>query len=240
MHAIEAAHWWFCGKRRLVMRLLRKHISAEPGAFPRVLDIGCGTGGMMMAMEGFAGTYGVDFSRIGLGFCREKGLSMLACSSAEALPLKQGSFDGALLLDVLYHRGVASDLSAVRETWMALRPGGLLVITDSAFQFLYGGHDRSVHGRKRYRVSEMEEIVRSAGFVVIASGYHNCLLFPVAAALRLFRRFFPPAKDRADMRMPSAALNAALKAVYCFEAALVTRVRFPFGLSLFVAARKPA
>jgi len=43
MFRLEREHWWFVGKRLLVDALM----PGLDGARPRVLDFGCGTGGLL-------------------------------------------------------------------------------------------------------------------------------------------------------------------------------------------------
>lgn len=44
MYVLEDTHWWFLGKRALVKRYLDLYCNLDKGQ--RVLDVGCGTGGM--------------------------------------------------------------------------------------------------------------------------------------------------------------------------------------------------
>src|SRR5262249_28811841 len=110
--AVEGGHWWFRAKRALVLSLLRRY--GAPGG--RGVDIGCGTGGMLQALERDGESWvGVDAERLALAYCRKRGLPRLVQGSGTALPLRAGAFDACLCLDVLYHRAVASDAAALAE-----------------------------------------------------------------------------------------------------------------------------
>jgi SAM-dependent methyltransferase len=50
MHELEMRHWWFRGRRQVLVDLLRRHLSLASG--PRLLDLGCGTGGNIGALAG--------------------------------------------------------------------------------------------------------------------------------------------------------------------------------------------
>ena len=140
--ALEGEHWWFRAKRALVRSLLHRY--GWRGG--RGLDVGCGTGGMLetLAAGPEGGTWtGVDAAPLALGFSRKRGLPRLTAGSAVALPFRSGVFDACLLLDVLYHRQVDSDVAALVECHRVLRRDGLLVITDSAYAWLRSGHDEA-------------------------------------------------------------------------------------------------
>jgi SAM-dependent methyltransferase len=233
---LEDEHWWFRSKRALVLSLLRRYATPDP----RGLDVGCGTGGMLAAAAGRGVFVGVDAESVALAFCRKRGLTRLAQSSALALPFSEGVFDVCLCLDVLYHRAVASDAAALGECHRVLRAGGLLIVTDSALAWLRSGHDEAVHGARRYTRGELVALVRGAGFAPLGASYTYCLVFPLVAAFRLARR--RASGDRragSDVfRLPRAA-TALLLSVQAAERALLRLTPLPFGSSVLCVARKP-
>jgi hypothetical protein len=78
-----------------------------------------------------------------------------------------------------------------------------------------------------------------AGLAPRRSGYRNSLLFPAAAVLRLFRRRRISRENaRSDVRPVPRIVNALLSGVLAIERRF--RGRFPFGLSVFCVAEKPA
>jgi len=72
MRQLEDAHWWFVGKRLLVAALLEPVL--QRGEL-RVLDVGCGTGGVLAHLRGQARTVGVDRSPLALAYCRRRGIA---------------------------------------------------------------------------------------------------------------------------------------------------------------------
>ena len=103
-YRLEDDHWWFVGKRLIVGALLEDALG-DPSL--RLLDVGCGTGGVLAALKDRTRIIGVDRSPRALGYCRRRGVAELACSEAHRLPFGRGTFDGILLLDVLEHRRIA-------------------------------------------------------------------------------------------------------------------------------------
>lgn len=234
---LEDHYWWFLAKRALVQSLLARH---APGPPALAIDIGCGTGGILQAVAARGGRWwGMDRSDLALAFCRKRGLTGLVQASAEALPFPSGSSDLLLCLDVLYHRGVQDDRTVLAECFRVLRPGGTVVITDSALPWLRGPHDEAVHTRKRYRLGELCALVEAGRFRVLRRSYTSCLILPLTAAYRLGRRYAPGQAPRADIPAVPRPLGRALAAVMAVERWLLGWTDLPIGSSVVVVARKP-
>lgn len=95
----------------------------------RFLEVGCGTGGFLVAASGqFANVVGVDIAFRWLVVAKkrleEAGVSaQLVCCCAEHLPFPDSLFDVVIASDVLEHTPFQKEL--IQETHRALRPGGV-------------------------------------------------------------------------------------------------------------------
>jgi len=142
-------------------------------------------------------------------------------------------------LDVLYHRGVKSDLDALREFRRCLRPGGAVVLNLPAFESLRSRHDVAIHTARRYRRQPLRRLLHEAGLHPGRITYWNTLLFPVLALARRLRRVEPGAlgsAPRSDVRPLPAAVDRALGWILELERRWLRRRSFPFGLSLLAIA----
>ena len=230
---LEDTHWWFRSKRTLILTLLRRYGAlAGPG-----LDVGCGTGGTLAVLAAQGVWMGVDADPVALGLSRCRGLARLAGGLAESVPFREDTFAACLCLDLLYHRNVASEKGALRECHRVLRPGGVLLVTDSAFKWLRSAHDDAVHGVRRYTRGELVAHARAAGFTPVLASYAYCLVFPVVAAVRLARRSSAGGSDVYPLPRP---LNSALLGLQAVERALLRVGPLPFGSSVVLVARKAA
>ena len=234
MYRVEDRHWWYRGLRELAGAFWEKHVVEER---PRVLDAGCGTGGTLAWLEKRARPFGIDFSPEALGFCRQRGLGRLTAGSVTDLPFADSSFDVAFSFDVLYHKSVQDKETALRETARVLRPGGLLFLNLPAYQWLRSSHDVAIHTDHRFTKPEVLELLRANSFQPIEATYWNTLLFPPILLTRLWRKIAPPASS--DLATGSGAVSQRIfGAILAAERQLIRYTPLPFGLSIFVVARR--
>lgn len=94
------------------------------GSVPRVLDLGCGVGGVAQAAPPGVQVVGVDHDAGALALAAAHG-AVLAWDAAAGrrLPFQRNAFDAVIARDVLEHLDRPWD--AVREIHEALKPGGL-------------------------------------------------------------------------------------------------------------------
>jgi SAM-dependent methyltransferase len=234
----EEHHWWYAGMRHVALAVLDRALEGRRGL--RILDAGCGTGGTTIELRRFGDVFGVDLAWEALEPARGRGLRDLARASIEHLPFADASFDAAPSFEVVYHLGVASDTSALREIRRVIKPGGLFMLRVPAHDWLRGEHDRLVHTRHRYSRDEVLRKLGQAGFVVDRLSWANTLLFPPAVAKRLLERSnaADATAGEPDLWQPPPVLNALLQGVVGVEAlAIPYGLPLPFGLSVLAVAR---
>ena len=232
---LEDSYWWFVGRRQLVTELIKTWMPHGPEG--PILDVGCGTGGNLSFLENWGCGTGADLSPVALDYARRRKLSRLTQASGQALPYASDTFGLVTAFDVLYHRWVTNDDSVVRECFRILRPGGWLLVMDSALPSLWSHHDEVFHARQRYTLKEMHQMVNGAGFRVRKLTYANSLLFPVVLAFRWLGRWFPSCSDM-EMQPLAGWLNLALTGVLNLEATWLRRRNFPIGSSGVCLAQK--
>ncbi len=234
LYQIEETHWWYLGMRRMVGSLLSSYLGEERSV--RILDAGCGTGGMVKYLQQFGSVVGMDLADEALALCRRRDLPCLAQGSVEQLPFADASFNLVTSFDVLYHKAVVRDGQALGEFHRVLRPGGLLLLRVPAYDWLRGAHDVAVHTGHRYSHRELAYKLRAAGFQVKKLSHFNSLLFPLAALKRLSEG----AGDSlvGDLKLPPAWINQALLGILSLESRMLSTISFPWGLSLVAVAIK--
>jgi SAM-dependent methyltransferase len=223
--------------RRVALAVLDGELDGRRGL--RILDAGCGTGGTTLALRRFGQVVGVDLAWEGLEPAHARGLNRLARATVERLPFASGSFDAATSFEVVYHLGVAHDMSAFQEVRRVLKPGGVFLLRVPAHDWLRGEHDRLVHTRHRYAPDEVRGKLEAAGFRVDRLTWANTLLFPPAVAKRLLEHVQGESESaEPDLWQPPRVVNDVLESAIAVEALAIPRgVPLPFGLSLLAVAR---
>lgn len=114
-------------------------------SFGRVLDDGCGGGGMGVSFaEESREVVGIDLSNrfgdAGVRLAEEKGIRNITFARADAtkLPFKSGSFDFVLSHAVIEH--VADPAAYLHEARRVLGPGGYLFLQTAPYLSPHGAH----------------------------------------------------------------------------------------------------
>jgi SAM-dependent methyltransferase len=203
----------------------------------RVLDAGCGTGGFVRAVRATHPNWtltGVDVSPLACGLARERTGAEVVEGSITALPFADGSLDAVTTGDVLYH--LDDPVTALREFARVLRPGGVVVVNEPAYRWLWSYHDEAVASKHRFTRPELVAALGDAGFDVRFASYANMLILPLVVARR---KLFPPAAPTSDVELPPAPVEWLLGGIAALEQAAIGRgLPLPAGSSVFVAAVK--
>src|SRR6201994_1166732 len=144
-HRAEDRHWWYRGRRKVSERVIA---DLRLPARARILDAGCGSGRNMVEFARHGTATGVELSETSVCLARERGAGEVIEGSVLEMPFDPGSFDLAASLDVIEH--LDDDLAALRELRRVVAPGGTLLITVPAYQWLWSGHDEINHHFRRY------------------------------------------------------------------------------------------
>jgi 2-polyprenyl-3-methyl-5-hydroxy-6-metoxy-1,4-benzoquinol methylase len=226
---LEQTHWWFEGRRQVIRQVMRKHLTPRDGR--RLLDVGCGTGGMFPLLEELGSVEGAEASadareRAARRFGR---FTVHTCELPNGLP--QGKWDVITAFDVIEH--VDEPVEGLSQMRTRLGDGGQVVITVPAFQFLWSQHDEIHHHRRRYDRALLTSQLTSAGFRVRFMSYFNAWLFPAVAGVRLLGKVLPMRNGHAsDLSQPPDLVNRALTHLFSSERFAVGATQLPFGVSM--------
>jgi SAM-dependent methyltransferase len=203
----------------------------------RILDAGCGSGRNMVELARHGEITGIELSPTSVRLARARNCGEVLEGSVLDLPFPEGAFDLVVSLDVIEH--LQDDAGALRELRRVTRPGGALLVTVPAYQWLWSGHDEVNHHHRRYNRRTLLAAAVSAGWRAERSTHFNSLLLPIAILLRALERFKPSTtKSSLDLWVPPAPLNWALRQPLHLEAALIGRGgSIPAGLSLLAVYR---
>ena len=237
MAQVEDAHWWFASRRAIVDRIIGRLVLPKEAA---ILEPGCGTGGNFAMLARHGRVYAMDANDAALGFARARGGAEVASGRLpDLIPFGDQRFDLVVMTDVLEH--LDDDAGALRALRDRLKPGGWLLATVPAMQWLWSAHDAAHHHLRRYDARGLRALMSEGGYEVRYLSYYNFILFPVIAGARLLQRVTggEAARDgrNHDLRMPSGLMNTILLKIFASERYLVGGWSLPFGVSLIVLAR---
>jgi SAM-dependent methyltransferase len=233
-HRAEDRHWWYRGRRNVIERVIA---DLKLPARARILDAGCGSGRNMIELARHGTVSGVELSGPSVEVARARGAGEVIAGSVLDMPFDSDSFDLSVCLDVIEH--LDDDVGALRELRRVLAPGGSLLVTVPAYQWLWSGHDEVNHHHRRYTRRSLQRVAEQAGWEQVRTTYFNSLLLPLAILLRVLDRFSRKTTESSlDLWVPPQPLNWLLERPLALEAALIGRGgRIPAGLSLLAVFR---
>jgi len=233
-HRAEDRHWWYQGRRRVLARAIERLDLPENA---RILDAGCGSGRNIVDLARHGVVTGVELSGTSVELARARATGEVVEGSVMDMPFDDASFDLTVSLDVIEH--LEDDVGALRELRRVTKPGGALLVTVPAYQWLWSGHDEVNHHHRRYNRRTLLAPAETAGWHLESSTHFNSLLLPIAIVLRALERFKPSTtKSSLDLWIPPAPLNWALRQPLHLEAAAIGRGgSIPAGLSLLAVFR---
>jgi SAM-dependent methyltransferase len=233
-HRAEERHWWYRGRRKVLNRVIKDLGLPQPA---RILDAGCGSGRNMVELSRYGTVSAIEVSPASVALARERCAGEVVEGSVLEMPFADASFDLAASLDVIEH--LEDDVGALRELRRVVAPGGALLATVPAYQWLWSGHDEINHHYRRYTRSSLARAGASAGWHEVRTTYFNSLLLPIAILLRVLERFSRrPTESSLDLWIPPEPLNWMLERPMLLEAGLIGRGgRIPAGLSLLTVFR---
>lgn len=237
MARIEMDHWWYKSLHELISQKIE--IYTQRSSNFKILDLGCGTGGLANDLTKFGKTIALDVSSLALRLLAKKKNHSIRVvqGSANSLPIISQSSDLITSISVIYHRNV-DDRKSLREMHRVLNDDGIAIIVVPAFSWLYSTHDRAVHTRKRYDMTDLKNIVEQSGLEVVDGRYIFSFLFPIFLMKRLLERIRLVGNGPSDLFVPPKILNEILYRLCHWEWSFMKIVKLPFGSSIMLVARK--
>lgn len=236
MSDVQTRHWWFVA-RRDILRSQLADLQLPPVA--DILEIGSGTGANLALLAEFGQVVGLEMSAPAIALARSHGVEtggrvdLIKGQCPEDLGGLARRFDLVCLFDVLEH--IDNDAATLKALRTLLKPGGRVMLSVPAYQWLWGPHDEHLHHHRRYDAAQLKGSLEQAGLAISRISYFNTLLFPVAVAGRVVDRVLRR-RSSSGSAIPAAPLNAVLRALFRLERHWLLRRRFPFGLSLLAVA----
>ena len=244
---IEDRHFWFRARSRIISTLTEQITKNWPSGY-RVLEVGCGTGNVLRALEQACPrgvVVGMDLFAEGLAFARKRTSCALVQGNLEQ-PAFGVPFDLIGAFDVIEH--LSDDLQVFRALHSMLRPGGILLLTVPAHQSLWSYFDEVSHHCRRYESCELHRKLLLSGYEVEFLSEFMSIIYPLLWIVRKFGLFHRTRNsDSADIDRVHTleelrivpVVNGLLTFLLMQESRFIrSRFVLPFGSSIVVAAKR--
>jgi SAM-dependent methyltransferase len=233
----EAHHWWFVARRQIIGDQLHNIIPSGRVDAVQILEVGCGTGGNLDMLTQFGHVSALEMDASALAFSKLKAgerVEFRHGSAPDGISFPPNSFDLICMLDVLEH--IDQDAETLNALRRLLKPGGQILITVPAYQWLWSSHDEFLHHKRRYSRPALNRLMIECGYEPLRMTYFNTFLLPLVAIVRLKERL-SDAKSPTGHEVPRKILNDALRRIFSSESKLLAHLDLPFGVSLLTIAR---
>lgn len=227
MAAHDSTHWWYRARRDILADYLAREAKLPANA--SILEIGCGTGHNLPMLAAFGSVDAIEIDPTARAIASQRLGRPVGTAPLPMLPdVPRGAYDLIAVLDVVEH--IEDDVAALKAMARCLAPGGKILVTVPAHQWLWSAHDVVNHHHRRYSKKTLAAAIGKAGLKHNGLRYFNSLLFPLAAAARIVGRM--TGKDDSDDSPPPPLLNTVFERIFRAERHLLGRVPMSPGVSI--------
>lgn len=244
MFEVEENLWWY--------KILHEKVISEINSFANgnkqitILDAGCGTGGLLLKLQdaGYQNIKGFDFNDDAVAFSKSRGLNVqkLDITNLQGVFEKE-CFDVIVSDDVLYQFDEAVIDKTISSIVDILKPNGIFITNNNAFDIFRGTHDIAVGSKKRFVLKDFKAYLSRIEAVSISKHhYWSLFLSPLILVVRLIQKLqlklnlVDLQNIKSDVEMPSEFMNKLFYNICKFEHK--TLKNSPFGSSLFLVIKK--
>ena len=242
MHQSETTLWWYQHLHNQVLYTVQQYFLPERN--PRILDAGCGTGGLLLRLQqnGYTNLCALDASIDAVNFATAKtGVPVVHGYIQEtAIHFYEQQFDVICCMDVMTYLVDEEIITVLRQFLQMLKPGGILITNNNAFKAFKGTHDHQVGIIKRFTAKDFERYAKAADYTIIKNRYWNFLLSPLVWAIRKWKLLqhytgiTHASEISSDLTVPSSFINNSCIQILKLEDKIA---RPPWGTSVFTALR---
>lgn len=210
---IETTHWWFSARRQIVSALIAECVPGDGGR--RIVDVGCGTGANVAALDGAYACAGIDPTVAAVEYAQRRFPSVRFI--AGDAPRDLGDLAGAdayLLMDVLEH--VEDDVGLLRDLVETLESGGHVLITVPADMRLWSEQDVVHQHYRRYDTRSLRAVWADLPVEEVSISYFNARLYPIVRVARALSRLRGGGRGvvGSDLKEHNRIVNTVLRRVF--------------------------
>ena len=239
MFRLENKLWWYRSLHERVDIALQQRFGKRLDM--AILDAGCGTGGLLdfLRQRGYTNLRGIDGSTDAVAFCHERGLPVTFVDLNDLVSFESDTNYDAIVCNDVFCYFTESELTHLLNALAKrLKPNGILISNNNAFNLFRGEHDLAVGIIRRFVMADFEHVLPENGLRIQFATYWSFALSPLILLTRQWQRlqlklgWHKPEDAQSDVYLPSPWLNETLYQLVRVEQKLLRRT--PFGSSLFM------
>lgn len=243
MYEAEEKLWWYRILHEKVLKEIQRRFQENKQI--KILDAGCGTGGLMsfLIKNGYTNIQGFDYSADAVSFCKGRNLDVqqIDITNFENI-FTTNSFDVIVNDDVVYQFDNESITNIFYTFQTILKSEGIIITNNNAFAIFYGTHDIAVGGKQRFTLADFEQILQNLQLTILHHTYWSVLLSPLIFIVRVLQQIqlklnlIDLKNIKSDVTVPSDFVNNLFYRIVKLEERIF-KTGF-FGSSLFLVLRK--
>ncbi|MDZ7934426.1 MAG: class I SAM-dependent methyltransferase [Emticicia sp.] len=186
MFEAEEKLWWYKILHEKVLKEIQNKFQENRQI--KILDAGCGTGGLMnfLIMNGYQNIQGFDYSEDAVSFCKERSLNVQQTDITNFENVfEKEIFDVIVNDDVVYQFDNSTITNIFRTFQSILKSNGVIITNNNAFNIFYGTHDIAVGGKQRFKLSDFEKNFSTLQLKITYYSYWSFILSPLILLVRL-------------------------------------------------------
>jgi 2-polyprenyl-3-methyl-5-hydroxy-6-metoxy-1,4-benzoquinol methylase len=243
MFEAEEKLWWYRILHEKILNEIQVKYASNKDI--SILDIGCGTGGLLafLRQNNYPNLQGIDYSDNSIYFSKLRNIDVQKLNIDEIKTAFQTrKFDVIICNDVFYCLDKIQIFNALQNIEALLKPNGILLSNNNAFNIFYGTHDIAVGGKWRFTLKDFQEFTAKTSLQIQYHSYWTWVLSPLILAIRILQQIqlklglIDTSKLVSDVNIPPNWLNEMFYKIAKLEEKFLKKGFF--GSSLFLVMKK--
>jgi SAM-dependent methyltransferase len=239
MYEAEEKLWWYRILHEKILTEIQAKFGSKKDIF--ILDIGCGTGGLLsfLRQNNYTNLQGIDYSQHSIRFSKLRNLNVKKVDIDNLnIMFQNQKFDVIICNDVFYCLDKTQIINALNSIETLLKPNAIFLSNNNSFNIFYGTHDIAVGGKWRFTQKDFQEYTSKTSLKIQYYSYWTWVLSPLVLAIRISQQIqlkfglIDTSKLVSDVSVPPDWLNETLYKMVKIEEKIL-RKGF-FGSSLFL------